>query len=62
MEKINGPIQLSAIPKGALVIFDDVLELDRSDPRRQIVYDLLNWGDTRRVRNQTRVVVLRQLS
>lgn len=42
MEKINGPIQLSAIPKGALVIFDDVLELDRSDPRRQIVYDLLN--------------------
>ena len=42
MEKITGPISLSAIPKGSLCIFDDVLELDRGDPRRQIIYDLLN--------------------
>jgi len=42
LEKIQGPIQLSAIPKGALCIFDDVLELDKSDPRRGFIYDLLN--------------------
>ena len=42
MDKINGPIHLSAIPKGALVLFDDVLELDRTDPRRQFIYGLLN--------------------
>ena len=42
MDKVEGPIHMSAIPKGALCIFDDVLELDRSDHRREIIYDLLN--------------------
>ena len=42
MDKITGPINLSAIPKGSLVIFDDVLELDKSDMRRGFIYDLLN--------------------
>ena len=42
LDKIQGPIQLSAIPKGALCIFDDVLELDKSDVRRGFIYDLLN--------------------
>ena len=42
MDKITGPIHLSAIPKGSLVIFDDVLELDKSDMRRGFIYDLLN--------------------
>ena len=42
LDKITGPIHLSAIPKGSLVIFDDVLELDKSDVRRGIIYDLLN--------------------
>ena len=42
MDKVTGPIHLSAIPKGALVIFDDVLELDKSDMRRPFIYDLLN--------------------
>ena len=42
LDRINGPIDISAIPKGALVIFDDVLEIDRSDPRREFIYGLLN--------------------
>ena len=42
LDRVNGPIDISAIPKGALVLFDDVLELPRSDPRREFVYDLLN--------------------
>jgi len=42
LDKITGPIHLSAIPDGALVIFDDVLELDKSDHRRGFIYDLLN--------------------
>ena len=42
LDRVNGPIDISAIPKGSLVIFDDVLELPRSDPRREFVYDLLN--------------------
>jgi len=42
LDRINGPINISAIPKGALCIFDDVLELDRSDPRREFIYGLLN--------------------
>ena len=42
LDKITGPIHLSAIPKGSLIIMDDVLQLDRSDPRRGFIYDLLN--------------------
>ena len=42
VDRIDGPIDITAIPKGALVIFDDVLELPMSDPRREFVYDLLN--------------------
>ena len=38
LDRVNGPIEISAIPKGSLVIFDDVLELPRSDPRREFVY------------------------
>ena len=42
LEKVQGPISLEAIPNGSLVLFDDVLELDKSDPRRGFIYDLLN--------------------
>jgi len=42
LDRVNGPIDIGAIPKGALVLFDDVLELPRSDPRREFIYDLLN--------------------
>ena len=42
LDRINGPIDISAIPKGALVLFDDVLELPKTDQRRDFVYDLLN--------------------
>mgnify|MGYP006396487443 CR=1 FL=1 len=42
MTKIQAKIPLSAVEPGALVIFDDCLEMGRSDPRRLVVYDLLN--------------------
>ena len=38
----EGDIDIDAIPKGSLVIFDDTLELSTSDPRRHVLYNLLN--------------------
>ena len=45
--KIGGNIPLSAVPPGALVIFDDVLELSNSDPRKKTLYSLLTALVTR---------------
>ena len=42
ISKIASKIPLSAVDPGALVIFDDCLEMGRSDPRRLVLYDLLN--------------------
>jgi len=42
MSKISAKIPLDAVEPGALVIFDDCLEMGRSDPRRLVLYDLLN--------------------
>ncbi len=43
LTKIGGAdIDIDAIPAGALVIFDDTLELSPSDPRRHVLYNLLN--------------------
>ena len=42
MSKIGSKIPLSAVDPGALVIFDDCLEMGRSDPRRLVILDLLN--------------------
>ena len=42
LSKIASKIPLSAVDPGALVIFDDCLEMGRADPRRRVIYDLLN--------------------
>ena len=42
LDKINGPITLDMVDPGALVIVDDSINLPRSDPRRQVLFDLLN--------------------
>ena len=43
MSKIGGAdIDIEAIPPGSLVIFDDALELSPSDPRRHVLFNLLN--------------------
>ena len=47
MSKVGGDIPLSAIPPGALVVFDDSLELDNADPRKRTLYALLNALVTR---------------
>lgn len=47
ISKVASKIPLSAVELGALVIFDDCLEMGRSDPRRLVLYDLLNALVTR---------------
>ncbi len=47
MSKVRGDIPLSAVAPGALVIFDDCLEMDNSDPRKRTLYALLNALVTR---------------
>ena len=47
MSKVKGDIPLSAVAPGALVIFDDCLEMDNSDPRKRTLYALLNALVTR---------------
>ena len=47
MSKVSGNIPLSAVAPGALVIFDDCLEMDNADPRKRTLYALLNALVTR---------------
>ena len=47
LAKVQSKIPISMVEKGALVIFDDVLEFGRSDPRRLVLFDLLNELVTR---------------
>ena len=47
LDKIQGDIPLKLIEPGSLVIFDDCLELDNSDPRKRALYKLLSTIVTR---------------
>ena len=47
MSKVSGDIPLSAVAPGALVVFDDCLEMPNSDPRKRTLYALLNALVTR---------------
>ena len=43
LDRITGPIPLSSIEPGSVVIIDDVLEsIHRSDPRRKWIMDMAN--------------------
>ena len=42
MDMLDSRLTINSIKPGTLVIFDDVLELPRSDPRRDNLYALLN--------------------
>ena len=47
LSKVNGQIPIDMVEPGSLVIFDDVLELSASDPRKRTLYDLMNAIVTR---------------
>ena len=47
IDKIRSDISLQMIEPGSLVIFDDVLELGKGDPRRRVLFNLLNTIVTR---------------
>jgi len=47
INKITGPLTLDMVEPGSLVIVDDALELPRNDPRKAVLYDLLNAIATR---------------
>ena len=47
LSKVNGNIPLDLVEPGSLVVFDDVLELSGSDPRKRVLYDLMNAIVTR---------------
>ena len=47
MSKVQGDIPLSQVPPGALIIFDDCLEMPNSDPRKRVIFALLNRLVTR---------------
>ena len=47
LEKVRSDITLDMIKPGSLVLFDDVLELSKGDPRRRVLFNLLNTIVTR---------------
>ena len=47
MSKIRGDIPLEQVDPGALVIFDDCLEMSNMDPRKRVLFALLNKLVTR---------------
>ena len=47
ISRIQSDISLEMVDPGALVIFDDVLELPRGDARKRVLYNLLNALVTR---------------
>jgi len=47
MSKVQGDIPLEQVDPGALVIFDDCLEMSNTDPRKRVLFALLNKLVTR---------------
>ena len=47
MSKVQGDIPLEQVEPGALVLFDDCLEMSNADPRKRVLFALLNKLVTR---------------